>query len=87
MDVPTIGNDSESEIDYEAEEEEQEDRSESEGDSEDTLSDDEHSAWVDDDDKNLKISLNATNITKKLRNDAEEDVISGSEYTRRLRRQ
>jgi U3 small nucleolar RNA-associated protein 18 len=44
-------------------------------------------AWEDEDDKRLKVSLVASNITKKLRNDVDEDVISGVEYSRRLRKQ
>lgn len=45
------------------------------------------SAWEDEDDKRIKISLSASNITKKLRNDVDEDIVDGVEYSRRLRRQ
>ncbi|KAI8364320.1 WD40-repeat-containing domain protein [Choanephora cucurbitarum] len=80
MDVPTVNHDSESEIDYEAENETEEDESEEEP-------EDDTAAWEDEDDKNLKISLVAANITKKLRRDADEDIVDGVEYTRRLRKQ
>ncbi|KAI8079668.1 WD40-repeat-containing domain protein [Gilbertella persicaria] len=88
MDAPTI-NHSDNEIDYEAQQEddndeegeEEEEEEESEEDQDDTA------AWEDEDDKNLKISLTATNITKKLRNDTDEDIVDGVEYTRRLRKQ
>lgn len=92
MDAPTLGasdqEDSESEIDYEAEADENDDDKENDSDdSDDSVIKDENAAWEDEDDKRLKISLTATNITKKLRNDEEEDVVDGAEYTRRLRKQ
>ncbi|KAI9470881.1 MAG: WD40-repeat-containing domain protein [Benjaminiella poitrasii] len=94
LDVPTIGGQaSDSEIDYEAEEENNdktmslESDSEDNDDSDDDESDEDYAAWEDEDDKNLKISLMASNLTKKLRNDADEDVVDGVEYTRRLRKQ
>ncbi|KAL7312021.1 U3 snoRNP protein [Mucor circinelloides] len=89
MDAPTLGADgSDSEIDYEAEQENEEDDEENDSDdSDDSANNDSNAAWEDEDDKRLKISLTATNITKKLRNDEEEDVIDGAEYTRRLRKQ
>lgn len=83
--------DSDSEIDYEAEEngEKQDNTDDDEQDSEDESDDaeDSNAAWEDEDDKRLKISLSASNITKKLRNDVDEDIVDGVEYTRRLRRQ
>ncbi|ORE07015.1 WD40 repeat-like protein [Rhizopus microsporus var. microsporus] len=88
---PFTGN-NDDEVDYEAEQQtQQEDTSDEESD-EDTDSDEDRyaltkAAWVDDDDKKLQISLKAANMTKKLRNDIDEDVIDGAEYTRRLRRQ
>jgi len=89
MDAPTLGAEgSDSEIDYEAEQENEEDDEEDDSDdSDDSANNDSNAAWEDEDDKRLKISLTATNITKKLRNDEEEDVIDGAEYTRRLRKQ
>ncbi|KAF9970422.1 U3 small nucleolar RNA-associated protein 18 [Actinomortierella ambigua] len=44
-------------------------------------------AWVDEDDKNLVVSLKAVNRLKKLRKTEEEDVVSGVDYEQRLRRQ
>jgi U3 small nucleolar RNA-associated protein 18 len=89
MDAPSVLNhDSDNEIDYEAEEENQQDLDENTGeDSDDETDEDEDSAWQDEDDKRLKISLTASNITKKLRVDEDEDIIDGVEYTRRLRQQ
>lgn len=88
MDAPTLGAEgSDSEIDYEAEQENEEEDDDEEDDSDDSVENDSNAAWEDEDDKRLKISLTATNITKKLRNDEEEDVIDGAEYTRRLRKQ
>lgn len=89
---PFTGN-NDDEVDYEAEQQtqQQEDTSDEESE-EDSDSDEDRyaltkAAWVDDDDKKLQISLKAANMTKKLRNDIDEDVIDGAEYTRRLRRQ
>lgn len=93
LDAPVALNhdDSDSEIDYEAEEngEKQDNTDDDEQDSEDESDDaeDSNAAWEDEDDKRLKISLSASNITKKLRNDVDEDIVDGVEYTRRLRRQ
>jgi U3 small nucleolar RNA-associated protein 18 len=91
MDAPSVLNhDSDSEIDYEAEEDDNQQDSldeNDEEDSEDEIDEDEDAAWKDEDDKRLKISLTASNITKKLRTDVDEDIIDGVEYTRRLRKQ
>ncbi|KAI7899951.1 WD40-repeat-containing domain protein [Cokeromyces recurvatus] len=93
FDVPTVGEQATNdEIDYEAEEENDDkqtslDEISEDEDSDDDRSEDEYAAWEDEDDKNLKISLMSSNITKKLRNDVDEDVINGAEYTRRLRKQ
>jgi U3 small nucleolar RNA-associated protein 18 len=93
MDAPVAldHDDSDSEIDYEAEGNNEE-REESDSDDEDDSEDESdavpsNAAWEDEDDKRLKISLSASNITKKLRNDVDEDIVDGVEYTRRLRRQ
>lgn len=94
MDAPVaLNHDSDSEIDYEAED--NNNNSDNEGEEDDSDEDDEDSeeeedknaAWVDEDDKRLKISLSASNITKKLRNDIDEDIVDGVEYSRRLRQQ
>ncbi|KAL2756363.1 hypothetical protein ACRALDRAFT_1050340 [Sodiomyces alcalophilus JCM 7366] len=44
-------------------------------------------AWVDSDDERLTVSLAGVSQLRKLRITADEDVISGAEYARRLRRQ
>ncbi|KAI7881234.1 WD40-repeat-containing domain protein [Mucor mucedo] len=91
LDAPVeLDHQSDSEIDYEAEEGTDADaNSESddddESDSESKL--DGKAAWEDEDDKRIQISLSASNITKKLRNDVDEDIVDGVEYSRRLRRQ
>ncbi|KAI8969098.1 WD40-repeat-containing domain protein [Mycotypha africana] len=95
LDAPVYGSeDSDEEIDYEAEQETEQQQVESSDEesssSEDESSDeykDSYAAWEDEDDKNIKISLTSANITKKLRNTVDEDVVDGVEYTRRLRRQ
>ncbi|KAI8637323.1 WD40-repeat-containing domain protein [Parasitella parasitica] len=96
MDAPILGAEdhegSDSEIDYEAEQKQNDndDDDDDENDSDDSegsANNDSNAAWEDEDDKRLKISLTATNITKKLRNNEDEDVIDGVEYTRRLRKQ
>lgn len=90
MDEPAVINqESDAEVDYE---EENSDDNEQVSDSEDDDDDDSqvetmNAAWEDEDDKRLKISLSATNITKKLRNDVDEDIVDGVEYARRLRKQ
>lgn len=80
------------EVDYEAENgekdsSEEEDASSSEEEEEGIEKVKVNAAWEDEDDKKLQISLTAANMTKKLRNDIDEDVVNGVEYTRRLRRQ
>ncbi|KAI9303387.1 hypothetical protein BJ944DRAFT_250726 [Cunninghamella echinulata] len=45
------------------------------------------SAWKDDDDALLQVSLTNTNRLKKLRKHEDEDIVSGVEYERRLRNQ
>ncbi|GAA5797304.1 hypothetical protein HPULCUR_002685 [Helicostylum pulchrum] len=89
IDAPVaINHDSDSEVDYEAEEGEQNTDNESDSESEDESDkEDNNAAWEDDDDKRLMISLSASNITKKLRNDVDEDIVDGAEYSRRLRKQ
>jgi U3 small nucleolar RNA-associated protein 18 len=93
MDAPVVLNhdDSDSEVDYEAEENQDDESDQDEQDSEDESDSDSeyknNAAWEDDDDKRLKISLSASNITKKLRNDVDEDIVDGVEYGRRLRKQ
>lgn len=44
-------------------------------------------AWEDSDDERLAISLAGVNRLRKLRITEEEDVVNGTEYTRRLRQQ
>lgn len=44
-------------------------------------------AWVDSDDERLTISLASYNQRRKLRDTEIDDVVSGTEYSRRLRRQ
>lgn len=44
-------------------------------------------AWADPDDDDLRISIASDKRLRKLRTDASEDVITGSEYERRLRKQ
>ncbi|KAL9049914.1 MAG: hypothetical protein Q9162_006941 [Coniocarpon cinnabarinum] len=53
------------------------------------LSDEDHKqpAWFDSDDDRMQISLMSVPRLRKLRNFEGEDVISGTEYQRRLRRQ
>ncbi|RCH94460.1 U3 small nucleolar RNA-associated protein 18 [Rhizopus stolonifer] len=46
-----------------------------------------NAAWEDEDDKKLQISLKSANRTRKLRVDVDEDMVNGTEYTRRLRKQ
>lgn len=43
--------------------------------------------WVDSDDERLTISLASYNQRRKLRDTEVDDVVSGTEYSRRLRRQ
>ncbi|KAI9019584.1 WD40-repeat-containing domain protein, partial [Phycomyces nitens] len=70
-------------------------KSEKEYDSGDSESDDEEEqndygqkpAWEDDDDARLQISLQGLNRLKKLRKTEDEDLVSGIEYERRLRKQ
>lgn len=45
------------------------------------------SAWVDSDDETQKIDVSATNRLRKLRRTEEETILSGAEYSRRLRAQ
>ncbi|CAO3648303.1 unnamed protein product [Mucor hiemalis] len=90
MDAPVaLNHDSDSEIDYEAEDNNSDNEQEvdSDDEEEESDSDNENAVWVDEDDKRLKISLSASNITKKLRNDVDEDIVDGVEYSRRLRQQ
>ena len=49
--------------------------------------DSEEPAWVDSDDDQVRVSLSSNPRLRKLRVTAAEDVISGREYTKRLRRQ
>ena len=44
-------------------------------------------AWIDSDDERIVISLASNPKLRKLRNTASEDLINGTEYTKRLRRQ
>lgn len=44
-------------------------------------------AWVDSDDEKLTVSLKGEKRNRKLRDLEKEDVVSGKEYARRLRRQ
>ncbi|KAI7869788.1 WD40-repeat-containing domain protein [Spinellus fusiger] len=44
-------------------------------------------AWEDTDDSRLQISLQSMNRLKKLRKSEQEDIVSGTEYERRLRKQ
>lgn len=44
-------------------------------------------AWEDSDDERLTISLASRNQRRKLRDTEIDDVVSGTEYSRRLRRQ
>ncbi|KAM7207005.1 WD40-repeat-containing domain protein [Rhypophila sp. PSN 637] len=44
-------------------------------------------AWEDSDDERLTVSLASTPLLRKLRTTEAEDLISGTEYTRRLRQQ
>ncbi|KAI9244235.1 WD40-repeat-containing domain protein [Sporodiniella umbellata] len=79
------------------EEQEEEDDEKNSSDEEDSSSDEEdelnddtvkvNAAWDDEDDRKLQISLKAANRTRKLRTDADEDIVNGTEYTRRLRKQ
>ncbi|KUJ18635.1 WD40 repeat-like protein [Mollisia scopiformis] len=50
-------------------------------------SDNEAPAWEDSDDDRLAISLAGNSRLRKLRVNEDEDIVSGKEYTRRLRRQ
>jgi len=43
--------------------------------------------WVDEEDEEIKISLNKKNNLKKLKKDKNEDLISGSDFQQRLREQ
>lgn len=43
--------------------------------------------WVDSDDERMAISLASQGRTRKLRDNEEDDVVSGREYAMRLRRQ
>ncbi|KAJ1917900.1 U3 snoRNP protein [Mycoemilia scoparia] len=45
------------------------------------------SAWKDEDDKNIEISVMSNTRTKKLRQEEGEDVLTGEEYENRLRKQ
>jgi U3 small nucleolar RNA-associated protein 18 len=47
--------------------------------------DDEEPAWEDSDDERLTVSLASVPRLRKLRETAADDVVSGKEYTRRLR--
>ena len=49
--------------------------------------DDNAPAWEDSDDERLTVSLAGVSQLRKLRISADEDVVSGSEYARRLRKQ
>lgn len=42
-------------------------------------------AWVDDDDSHVSVSLVSETRTRKLRKTEEEDVVTGAEYTEKLR--
>lgn len=87
LDAPAVlDHESDNEVDYEAEEENTDVDNDSDSEEESDV-EDSNAAWEDEDDKRLKISLSASNITKKLRNDVDEDVVDGVEYTRRLRKQ
>ena len=44
-------------------------------------------AWIDEDDKNLSVSLKSVNRLKKLRKEDSEDIVNGLDYEMRLRRQ
>ncbi|KAF9364607.1 U3 small nucleolar RNA-associated protein 18 [Mortierella sp. NVP85] len=44
-------------------------------------------AWIDEDDKNLSVSLKSVNRLKKLRKEDSEDIVNGLDYEQRLRRQ
>jgi U3 small nucleolar RNA-associated protein 18 len=44
-------------------------------------------AWSDSDDERISVSLAARPQLRKLRRTAAEDVITGKEYSRRLRKQ
>ncbi|KAJ5415492.1 hypothetical protein PENPOL_c006G09816 [Penicillium polonicum] len=56
-------------------------------DAEDDEEDDEPAVWYDSDDERLAVSLASQARLRKLRNTEAEDVVSGKEYVRRLRRQ
>jgi len=43
------------------------------------------SAWIDDDDRQLTVSLKSSDRIKKLRTSTTEDVVDGGDYERRLR--
>lgn len=43
--------------------------------------------WHDDDDDVVQVSLKDKNRTRKLRREEDEDVISGTEFNKRLRLQ
>jgi U3 small nucleolar RNA-associated protein 18 len=43
--------------------------------------------WTDPDDETLRISISSDNRLRKLRKDPNEDIILGSEYEKRLRKQ
>jgi U3 small nucleolar RNA-associated protein 18 len=45
------------------------------------------SLWTDEADENLTVSLQGTKRLRKLRTEASEDIVSGSEYERKLRAQ
>lgn len=53
----------------------------------DTPQDDNAPAWEDSDDERLTVSLAGVSQLRKLRISADDDVVSGAEYARRLRRQ
>lgn len=42
-------------------------------------------AWVDDDDENVLVSLASEKRVRKLRKTEDDDVVTGREYTERLR--
>ncbi|KAK3824609.1 MAG: WD40-repeat-containing domain protein [Benniella sp.] len=44
-------------------------------------------AWIDEDDRNLSVSLKSVNRLKKLRKEDSEDIVNGLDYEQRLRRQ
>ncbi|KAK9456517.1 WD40-repeat-containing domain protein [Dipodascopsis uninucleata] len=52
-----------------------------------TVDDNESVAWIDSDDEQLTVSLTSTDRLKKLRATEIDDIISGKEYTWRLRSQ